>query len=190
MYYRLLDALFLNLLRYRSKRLLIGKNVKIDFETKIWDWKGKIEIKDGVRLRSRRKGYHAAMNGPTCLFTDVDDAKISIGKNSRLNGVFIHAQKSIEIGEDVVIASGVNIIDSNGHVVNSLNRTSGRDLPENIVIGNNVWIGLNAIILKGSVIGNNSIIGAGSVVKGIFPSNVIIVGNPASIIGEINIEKQ
>lgn len=71
------------------------------------------------------------------------------------------------------MASGVNIIDGNGHETNSLDRTKGRDLPKEIVIGNNVWIGLNVIVLKGSIIGDNTIIAAGSVVKGIVPANSI-----------------
>lgn len=49
-------------------------------------------------------------------------------------------------------------------------------------IGNNVFIGMNSIILMGTIIGNNVIVGAGSVVSGIFPDNVVIGGNPAHII--------
>lgn len=50
------------------------------------------------------------------------------------------------------------------------------------IIGDNVFIGINSIILMGSIIGNNSIVGAGSVVKGNFPDNVVIAGNPAKVI--------
>ncbi len=49
-------------------------------------------------------------------------------------------------------------------------------------IGNNVFIGMNTIILMGSHIGDNSIVGAGSVVSGCFPDDVVIAGNPAKII--------
>lgn len=49
-------------------------------------------------------------------------------------------------------------------------------------IGNNVFIGMNSIILMGTTIGNNVIVGAGSVVSGTFPDNVVIGGNPARII--------
>lgn len=73
-----------------------------------------------------------------------------------------------------MIAAGVNIMDSNGHLVKSKNRTKEHDAPQAIVIGNNVWIGLNAIILKGTIIGDNCVIGANTVVKGEFPANTII----------------
>lgn len=53
-----------------------------------------------------------------------------------------------------------------------------------IVIGNNVWLSANVIILPGVRIGNNCIVGAGSVVtKSFEEDNLIIAGNPAKIIG-------
>lgn len=80
-----------------------------------------------------------------------------------------------------MIAGNVNIFDSNGHETYSLNRTVGCDKPEPIHIGNNVWIGMNVIILKGSVIGDNCVVAAGSVVKGVFPDNAIISNGVAEI---------
>ena len=116
---------------------------------------------------------------PTTIFIDEENAICEIGNNCRINGTFIHAKKKIMIGENTVIAAGTQILDSNGHVTKSLNRTKGRDNPKSIIIGKNVWIGLNCVILKGTEIGNNSIIAAGSIVKGIFEPNSLIQGNPA-----------
>lgn len=123
----------------------------------------------------------------TTIFIDRVNAFCKIGNNCRINGAFLHAQKGIIIGDMTVIAAGTQIIDSNGHIINSLNRTIGRDTPQMIIIGKNVWIGLNCIILKGSIIGDNSIIAAGSVVKGEFSNNSIIQGNPAILISKIKI---
>ena len=44
-----------------------------------------------------------------------------------------------------------------------------------VKIGNNVWIGANAVILRGTVIGDNCVIGAGTVVKGTFESGSVII---------------
>ena len=51
-----------------------------------------------------------------------------------------------------------------------------------VEIGENCFIGNNAIILPGTIIGNNCIIGAGSVVRGRIPDNSVVCGNPAKII--------
>ena len=54
-------------------------------------------------------------------------------------------------------------------------------------IGNNVFIGINSIILMGTELGDNTIVGAGSVVKGKFPSNVVIAGCPARVVCTLDI---
>ena len=170
----------------RNKRIILSKPVYIDYKSKILTTNGMIIIARNVEMRSNSKGYHAGMPFNCTLLTDTLEASIQIGENTRLNGVYIHAQKKISIGRNCVIASGVNIIDSNGHILHSKDRTIGRDNPKEIVIGDNVWIGLNAIILKGTTIGNNSVVSAGSVVKGNFSANKLIGGNPAINLGEIN----
>ena len=57
-----------------------------------------------------------------------------------------------------------------------------------VTIGDNVWIGGNAVILPGVTIGNNAVIGAGSIVAKDIPDNVIATGNPCRIIREITEE--
>lgn len=169
----------------RKKAVKIGKKVRIDFRTRIKVLEGQIEIGDNVYLRSNSKNYHTGMAFPTTLFVDKIGAKIKVGKHSRLNGTYIHAQCDINIGENCVIAAGVNIIDSNGHELYSYNRTIGRDIPKPISILDNVWIGINCTILKGTQIGKNSVVAAGSVVKGQFEDNVLIQGNPARVIKKL-----
>src|SRR5690606_1089514 len=55
-----------------------------------------------------------------------------------------------------------------------------------IVVGNNVYIGNNALIMPGVTIGDNSIIAAGAVVTKSVQSNTIVGGNPARIIGNVS----
>jgi serine acetyltransferase len=58
-----------------------------------------------------------------------------------------------------------------------------------VVLGENVWIGDSAIVCKGVTIGENSVVGAGAVVASDFPANVIVAGNPARIIKELDPER-
>lgn len=54
--------------------------------------------------------------------------------------------------------------------------------PKNIIIGNDVWIGINTIVLDGVEIGDGAIIGAGSIVTKNVPPYAIAVGTPAKIV--------
>lgn len=71
------------------------------------------------------------------------------------------------------------ILDSDAHHIYSADgNVMNFDKP--IVVGDNVWIGCNTLMLKGTVIPNNCVIGAGSVVSGhSYSENTIIAGNPA-----------
>ena len=51
-----------------------------------------------------------------------------------------------------------------------------------IIIGDNVWLGINVTVLKGVTIGNGSLIGAGSVVTRSIPPNVMAAGNPCKVL--------
>ena len=173
----------------RKKLISIARKTNVYYKCPIYNFSdtGKIIIGSNCTIGRSFKGYHGGMPFYTCILNDGVGSNIYIGNNTRINGAYIHSSESINIGDNCVIASGVNILDSNGHITYSLDRTVGRDTPKPIIIGNNVWIGINSIILKGTTIGNNSIISAGSVVKGVFPENSIISGNPAVLVKKMSI---
>jgi len=56
-------------------------------------------------------------------------------------------------------------------------------------LGNNVFVGVNSVILRDVTIGDNSIVGAGSVVTKDVPPNVVVAGNPARIIRKLSSAK-
>ena len=105
----------------------------------------------------------------------------------------------VEIGEDCLISSNVRFVAHDGgvKVLNTLNYFDGQrmDKVARIKIGNNCFIGADAVIMGGVVIGDNVIIGAGSIVTKSIPSGSVAAGMPAKVICTIeeyykkNIEK-
>jgi acetyltransferase-like isoleucine patch superfamily enzyme len=100
------------------------------------------------------------------------------------SGAYIQAKNGVKIDTSVLIGPSVKIISANHNNVNK--NTFDNSVP--IELCRNVWIGCNVVILPGVSIGENTIIGAGSVVAKSLPSNVVAVGNPCSIIKELNIK--
>ena len=107
------------------------------------------------------------------------------GKVGMSNTVIV-ATKSIEIGDNVMIGGGVTIIDSDFHSLDYHDWFTERDeknmQSHPVVIGNNVFLGMNSVILKGVHIGDGAVIAAGSIVSSNVPSNEIWGGNPSRFI--------
>ena len=93
----------------------------------------------------------------------------------------------LHIGDYCKITRGVIIL-AHDYSRSVLRRVYGEVIGEagETVIGDNVFIGVNSIILMGSKIGNNVIVGAGSVISGTIPDNVVVAGNPARVIRNLN----
>jgi maltose O-acetyltransferase len=89
----------------------------------------------------------------------------------------------LHIGDYCKITSGVKIMthDYSRSVLCNLDYGNVGEAGKT-VIGNNCFLGLNALILMGTKIGDNCIVGAGSVCCGTYPSNSVIAGNPAKVI--------
>jgi maltose O-acetyltransferase len=91
----------------------------------------------------------------------------------------------IRIGANCFIAPGVHIYTAT-HPINPYERISGTEYGKPVSIGDNVWIGGKAIINPGVKIGNNVVIASGAVVTKNVPDNVVVGGNPAKVIKEID----
>jgi acetyltransferase-like isoleucine patch superfamily enzyme len=88
----------------------------------------------------------------------------------------------ITLGNNVHITSGVNFITHDGGTLLYRNIVPDLEITKPIVVGNDVYIGNNVIILPGVTIGNNVVIGAGAVVTKDIPGNSVAVGVPARVI--------
>src|SRR5690606_30455209 len=89
-------------------------------------------------------------------------------------------KSKIEIGDDCMISTNVQIRSGDSHSIVDGNTGVRSNFAKSVKIGDHVWIGTNAMVLKGSEIGNHSVVGAASVVSGgHFSSNLIISGIPA-----------
>jgi acetyltransferase-like isoleucine patch superfamily enzyme len=91
----------------------------------------------------------------------------------------------VRLGNNVGVASESRFITHDGGVAAIRHLRPQADLVSPIRIGSRVFIGLGAIILRGTVIGDDTIVAAGAVVRGTFPSGVIIGGVPAKVIGTV-----
>jgi len=87
---------------------------------------------------------------------------------------YINAKNGLIIGHNLRMGPGVGIISGN-HDNDDYDK---KEPASSIIIGDNVWLGMNSVILPGVKIGNNVIIGAGSIVNKDIPDNSIAAGNP------------
>lgn len=90
----------------------------------------------------------------------------------------------ITIGNDCLIASGCKFIDHNHGTDLGLPMRVQKGPSAEITLGNNVWLGVNVVVLKGVNIGDGAIVGAGAVVTKSIPQQEIWGGIPAKKIGQ------
>lgn len=128
------------------------------------DYGGKLEIgnkfkmRDGAKIRVRK--------GAVC----------KIGANTSVNcNNMIACREKVVIGDDVQMSPNVQIYDHDHDFRVEGGVKSGKYKTAPVEIGNNVWIGADAIILRGTKIGDNAVIGAGCVVKGEVSAGAVLV---------------
>ena len=88
----------------------------------------------------------------------------------------------IYIGRGTWIAMNVGIITTN----HSIENPDEHDVPQNVVIGKNCWLGMNSVVLPGVTLGDHTVVGAGAVVTKSFPEGYcVIAGTPVRKIKDI-----
>lgn len=159
----------------------IGKRCKFIGKAKFYRLQEcNITIGNNCSFRSSTTSNLSGLFTPCIISTAKRGAKITIGKGCGFSGTRIRCGTSITLGDNVRCGANTYIADTDAH---SNDYRASNDRP--VVIDNNVWLGLNVVVLKGVHIGENSLIGANSVVTKDIPANVIAVGNPCRIIKQL-----
>ena len=147
-----------------------------------------IHIGDHAYLISRSRNTALGVNHPVILRTLKADARICIGSYFRASGVTLCAARSIVIGDRVTMGANVVVTDTDFHAADPRVRASVEDASRarcaEVAIEDDVFVGMNAMILKGVRVGRGAIIGAGAVVTRNVPAQAIVAGNPAEAISQ------
>jgi len=149
--------------------------------------KSKVKIGENLVLISSSFFSEPGVNHPVIIRTLSSNAKLTIGDNVGISGGGICCADSITVGNNVMFGANAFATDTDFHPINPFNRRFSKDNTQKspVIIEDNVFLGMNVLILKGVKIGKNSVIGAGSIVVSNIPSNVIAAGNPCKIIKKI-----
>jgi acetyltransferase-like isoleucine patch superfamily enzyme len=146
---------------------------------------GRFQIGNGFSMVNKAK-FATLGKSNRCKFVVGDGGQLIIGDKVGMSNTTIVATSSVTIGNNILIGGGCTIVDTDFHSLNPEYWHTKDDLhhmlKKNVVIKNNVFIGMESVILKGVVIGNNVIIAAGSVVTKSIPDNEIWGGNPAQFL--------
>lgn len=163
-----------------------GKNLKLLGLSFVSNQAGaEIVIGDNVTLSSSSAANELGVYQCCRIIARGAGAKIRLGDNVGISGVTIFARSEVVIDKNTIIGANTKVLDNDSHPLYVADRIADNKAAirrKPIYIGENCFIGCNALILKGTRLGNGCVVGAGSVVSGEFPANSVIAGNPARIV--------
>lgn len=171
----------INIIRFRLLQIIHFGRISVTFVqlmsiSTVIDFRGK-----GARLTI--KGRVSSRSGVTFA---IRNGNLTIGKKVFLNkGCTITCHSDISIGDNCLFGPNVLMYDHDHTfgLKKIVNQEGYNTKP--IIIGDNVLVGANCVILKGSVIGDNCVIATGTIVKGKIPANSIVSMDHQLVIKEI-----
>jgi acetyltransferase-like isoleucine patch superfamily enzyme len=153
----------------------------------------------GARCVSFGRGIYAERNlwleAVTSYRTQCFQPHIVIGDEVCFSdGVHISSIASVAIGSGCLFGSKIYVSDHNHGIYRGEQQSRPDEPPAHrllggggpVVIGENVWVGDNSVILGPATIGKGAIVAANSVVRGVVPANTIVAGAPAKTIKVFN----
>ena len=128
-------------------------------------------------------GKKSVIESYCCINNAVGD--VAIGDHTRI-GIHCTVIGPVCIGNNVNLAQGITVTALNHNFTDTSRRIDEQGISTKpVVIGDDVWIGANAVILPGVTIGRHVVVAAGAVVTNDVPDNCIVGGVPAKIIKEL-----
>ena len=128
-------------------------------------------------------GNYSVVESFACINNAVGD--VVIGDHTRI-GLHNTIIGPVSIGNHVNLAQGITVTALNHNFKDPDKRIDEQGVSTNpVTIGNDIWIGANAVILPGVTIGDHSVVAAGAVVTKDVPSHSLVAGVPAKVIKQI-----
>lgn len=125
-------------------------------------------------------GKHSVVESYCCINNAVGD--VTIGDYTRI-GIHCTVIGPVCIGSHVNLAQGITVTALNHNFNNTTKRIDEQGVSTSpVVIGDDVWIGANAVILPGVTIGSHCVVAAGAVVTKDVPDNTLVGGVPAKVL--------
>ena len=129
-------------------------------------------------------GRHSVIESFCCINNAVGD--VTIGDYTRI-GIHNTIIGPVCIGNHVNLAQGITVTALNHNFEDASKRIDEQGISTKpVVIGDDVWIGANAVILPGVTIGSHCVVAAGAVVTKDVPDNCVVGGVPAKVIKSLN----
>lgn len=126
----------------------------------------RVQVEEGAWLRTEIGDLHVVA---------FEDASLTIGPETLLNGCHVSAKREVRIGRGSMLGPGTRLFDSDQHDLDD--RRPERIEP--VHIGEHVWVASDCTIARGSSIGSHSIVGAGSLVTNAIDAHTLAYGRPA-----------
>lgn len=146
---------------------------------------GYISVGRDVVLRSDPAANTIGLNR-RCFLSAAAGARLEIGDGCGLSGTVIAAAQEVRLGQRVMCGANVTITDSDRHPLNAQARQRGEPgASAPVWIGDDVWLGLNVVVLKGVHIGAGSVIAANSLVINDIPPGSLAAGQPAVVLRSV-----
>ncbi len=125
-------------------------------------------------------GKKSVIESYCCINNAVGD--VTIGDYTRI-GIHCTVIGPVCIGSHVNLAQGITVTALNHNFEDTSKRIDEQGISTKpVIIGDDVWIGSNAVIIPGVTIGRHAVVAAGAVVTKDVPDNCVVGGVPAKVI--------